>query len=177
MQIRPGSILIAHPIHANKENANTIVYITESSGASTMGITLNKLSNYDLKELMSRQGVDWYGDREVYIGGDYNPNALVMLHSDEWYSSNTMHVDRNFSISSDRLMIDKMEMGNTPDWYQLFVGCKGWEPHELEYELKTKNPKWLLLSRPSQALIELADRNVWQTAVAEYSQDVFSNYI
>jgi putative AlgH/UPF0301 family transcriptional regulator len=73
-------------------------------------------------------------------------------------------------------MIEKMEMGNTPEWYRLFVGCKGWEPAELGRELKGKNPKWLLLAKPSQVLIELSDENLWDNAVAEYSQDVFDSY-
>ena len=177
MQIRSGSLLIAHPVHADKENVNHVVYITESTGASTMGLTLNHLSRYDLKELLAKKGIDWYGDREVYIGGEYNPHALVMLHSTEWYSSNTMQIDESLSISSDGLMIEKMEMGNTPDWYRLFIGYKGWDPAELAHELKCNNPKWLLLAKPSQVLIEFADRNVWHNAVAEYGQDVFSNYI
>lgn len=178
MQIPSGSLLIAHPVHAASENAKTVVYITESTQASTMGLTLNKLSTYDLKQLMARHGVEWYGDREVWIGGEFNPHALVMLHSDEWYSTNTMQIDRNFSISSDDLMIDKMEMGNTPDWYQLFVGCKGWQPQELAQELKNKRPKWLLLNNPSLELINSSMTNkMWQSAVEEYSQDVFSNYI
>jgi len=82
-----------------------------------------------------------------------------------------------FSISSDRTMVDKLEMGNTPDWYRLFVGMSAWQAEDLEFELKSKKPRWLLLSRPSQALIELADGNLWQNAVSEYSQDVFADYI
>ena len=176
MQIRPGSLLIAHPVHADKENSKKIVYITESTSVSTMGLVLNDLSKYDLKKMMARRGIEWYGDSEVYRGGEYNPHALVMLHSDEWYSSNTMQVDNSLCISSDDLMLEKMEMGNTPEWYQLYVGCKGWQPMELKQELKSKKPTWLLLANPSHALIELADANVWHHAVAEYSQDVFDTY-
>jgi putative AlgH/UPF0301 family transcriptional regulator len=176
LQIRPGSLLIAHPVHAHRENRKHVVYITESTSASTMGLTLNNLSTYNLQVIMDQKGIDWYGPREVYTGGEYNSHALIMLHSDEWYSSNTMDVNNNLALSSDGLMIEKMEMGNTPEWYRLFVGCKGWEPAELGHELKGKNPKWLLLAKPSQVLIELSDENLWDNAVAEYSQDVFDSY-
>jgi hypothetical protein len=33
-----------------------------------------------------------------------------------------------------------------------------------------------LLAKPSQVLIELSDENLWDNAVAEYSQDVFDSY-
>lgn len=177
MQVRAGSLLIAHPVHADAHTDKHVVLVTESTSASTMGITLNDLSSYDLQQLLAQKNIDWYGNTDIYIGGDYNPHAMIMLHSNEWYSSNTMQVDQNLSVSSDGLMVEKMEMGNTPEWYRLFVGCKGWEPTELAHELKSSKPKWLLLAKPSQVLIELADANIWNNALAEYSQDVFSNYI
>lgn len=177
MQIRAGSLLIAHPAHARAHRANSVVLITESNNYSTMGLTLNCVSEYNLSELMAQHHIDWHGDDRLYMGGTYNSTALVMLHSDEWYSTNTMSVDQRFSISSDELMMEKLDMGNTPDWYQMFIGCEAWDADDLAHQLKCSNPKWLLLSRPSQALIELADEHLWQSAVEEYSQDVFSNYI
>ena len=176
MQIRSGSLLIAHPVHADREKSKHVVYITESTGASTMGLVLNNLSTIDLKDAFERKGIEWYGDRELYTGGEYNPNALVMLHSDEWYSSNTMQVDTSLAVSSDNLMVEKMEMGNTPDWYKLFVGCKGWEPLELQHELKGKRPKWLLHAHPSLELITSADNRIWDLAIKECSQDLFNDY-
>ena len=177
MQVRAGSLLIAHPANAHPRRANQVTLITESNSYSTTGLILNLLSNLDLRKMLLEQDIDWYGDNRLYIGGDNNPNAMVMLHSDEWYSSNTMQIDRNLSMSSDRLMMEKLEMGNEPEWYKLFAGFEAWDSDDLEYQLKSNKPEWLLLSRPSQALIELADDHLWQTAVEEYSQDVFSNYI
>ena len=177
MQIREGSLLIAHPAHARAHRANSVVLITESNNYSTLGLTLNTLSSYDLGDLMAQHDIDWLGADRLYVGGNCNSTALVMLHSDEWYSSNTMNIDERFSISSDALMMEKLSMGNTPDWYQMFIGCEAWDADDLEHQLRCAKPKWLLLSKPSQALIELADEHLWQSAVEEYSQDVFSNYI
>ena len=177
MQIRSGSLLVAHPKYSDREHSQHVVYITESTGTSTMGLKLNESSHYDMYDLMFNKGVIWQGDRELYLGGDINPNSLVMLHTNEWYSANTMQVDNYFAISSDYVMIDKMSEHNTPDWYRLFLGCLGWSPRELESELRTARPKWLLLSKPSQVLIESDYNHMWDLALEEYSQDVFSNYI
>ncbi len=178
MQVRPGSLLIAHPAHNRSERKNQVIYITESNPHSTLGLVLNQVvSSLDLRGIMSEQGIHWNGDSRVYRGGYNNPNALVMLHTDEWYSTNTMQVEGTFSISSDRLMIEKLEMGNEPLWYRLFMGFEAWDASELEHQMRIRKPKWLLLAKPSQALLELSDKNLWQNAVAEYSQDVFANYI
>jgi|TARA_B110000977_G_scaffold56102_1_gene76383 putative AlgH/UPF0301 family transcriptional regulator len=176
MQIRAGSLLIAHPAFAHREQRNHVVYVTESTEVSTMGLTLNNVSKYDLKEVFENKGIEWYGPREVYHGGEYNNSALVMLHSDEWYSQNTMQVNNQLAMSSDSLMIEKMEMADTPDWYRLFVGCKGWEHDDLGYELKSKKPKWILLTHPSIDLLDTAPAKLWNAAINECSQDLFNEY-
>ena len=177
MQIKAGSLLIAHPVHATIERSEKVVYITESNNYSTTGLTLNNLGTYDLAEILARRNIDWYGDRHLYHGGDYNSSALVMLHTDEWYSSNTMHIHNQLSISSDELMMEKLEMGNLPLWYRLFVGIEAWDAQDLEHQVRRAKPQWIVLSNPSQALIELSDKDVWPCAIDEYSQEVFSNYI
>ena len=176
MQVRAGSLLIAHPVHADAHTDKHVVLVTESTSASTMGITLNDLSSYDLQQLLAQKNIDWYGNTDIYIGGDYNPHAMIMLHSNEWYSANTMQVDQNLSISSDELMLEKLEMGNTPDWYRLFLGCQGWRPNELARELRGAAPKWLLLSHPSLDVVESAQEDTWTLAVMQCSQDLIDNY-
>jgi putative transcriptional regulator len=178
MEVRAGSLLVAHPAYSHPEHTEHLVYITESTAASTMGITLNQPANLDLSELINQKSEYEYHSvpYEVFVGGEYNPNALIMMHSDSWYSSNTMQVDNNYSISSDNLMIEKLEMGNIPDWFRLFVGCKGWTPGELEHELKSAKPKWLLLRNPSLDLIESSRDDVWKQALEQCSQQMFQEY-
>lgn len=176
MLLRPGSLLIAHPLYSSEHCRKHVVFITESTALSTMGITLNNLSRYDLRELMQDKGVDWPGERELWIGGTQRSTAMVMLHTSEWYSSNTLPVDHHFSISSDTLMIDKISDHNTPEWYKLFVGCVGWAPHEITRELRGTKPRWLYLAYPSTELIEGDGETQWDRAIAECSQDLFNEY-
>lgn len=177
MQIREGGLLIAHPTNSHPNRVNQVIYITESNAINTTGLILNNPSTVDLAELLKLKGINWCNPDQLYIGGDHEPNAMVMLHSDEWYSSNTMQIDNYWSISSDTFMMEKLAMDNTPEWYRLFAGYEAWDAQDLEHQLRSVRPEWLLLAKPSQVLIELADANVWHNAVAEYSQDVFSSYI
>jgi len=173
--IREGSILVSHPVYAHKEQRNSIVYVTESTENSTVGITLNQPMT-DMRSLMQQKNVDWSWDHPVFRGGDVNANALIMLHSDEWYSSNTMTVGNNLAISSDGLMLEKLDMGNHPHWFKLVLGCRYWEPAELGHVLKGKRPRWLLLPQPSNDLICDKPERMWKHAVAECSQSVFASY-
>jgi putative AlgH/UPF0301 family transcriptional regulator len=176
VQIRPGSLLIAHPTNSHPNRTNQVIYVTSSNEHDTNGLILNILSDVDLRMLLLDKGIDWQGDCNLYIGGDSCPNAIIMLHTDEWYSSNTVQIDNNWSMSSDGVMMEKLDMGNSPEWYRLFAGYETWDADDLEHQLRSSRPEWILLAKPSQALIELADNNLWQTAVTEYSQDVFDTY-
>jgi putative transcriptional regulator len=177
MQIRSGSLLIANPAYADQEQQGHVVYITESTKYSTMGVVLNSSNSYDLGDLLIQKDIDWPYETYVGVGGAFSPSCLIMLHTNDWYSSNTMPVTNDLSISSDAVMLEKLEMGNTPDWYRMFMGTSGWSPQELNQELKGKNPKWLLLAKPSQRVIRTETSNIWDIAVGELSKDVFSSYI
>ncbi len=176
MQIRTGSLLIANPAYAPREKKGKVVYITESTDYSTMGITLNAAEAYSLSNLLKQRGMDWPLTTFVSIGGEYSPNCMIMLHTNEWYSSNTMPVSNNLSISSDDFMLEKLRDGNTPDWYRLFMGTSGWSPQELESELRGSKPKWLLLPKPSEPLIQSKPTSIWYHAIEELSTDVFNSY-
>lgn len=171
MQLITGSLLVAHPVHAKYESAETVVYITESTEHSTVGLILNKPSTETMKTVMRENNTEWGWDQKIYNGGQYNRNAMVMLHSDNWYSRNTNQVNNDLSISSDELMIDKMAMGDFPAWHKLFIGCSGWSPNELEHEVRRRNPEWLVLPHPTRSLIESNSNDLWNKAVAEISQD------
>ena len=176
LQLRPGGLLLSHPVHGPLDRNEQVVLVTESNPRSTTGLILNDLSNHNLRALLEDKGINWYEDNNLYIGGPHNPNALVMLHTDEWYSENTSYIDNHLSMSSDRFMMEKLEAGNSPDWYRLFVGFEVWDAQDIEHQLRTRKPEWLFLPKPSQVLIELADEELWHNAVAEYSQDVFDTY-
>ena len=176
MQIRPGSLLIANPAWAYQEQQGNVVYITESTDASTMGLILNSADSYLMSDLLSQKGISWPWSTQIGIGGDYSPTCLIMLHSNDWYSSNTMPVDKQYSISSDGVMLEKLEDGNAPDWFKMFIGTSGWTPTELEQELRADKPKWLLLARPSIDLLDTSPDKLWDAAVNECSQDVFDTY-
>jgi putative transcriptional regulator len=176
MQISPGSLLIANPAYAHKEQKGHVVYVTESTSASTMGIVLNAETDYSMRQLLEPRGVVWPWDTPVSAGGEYNTNSLVMLHTNEWYSSNTMSVDKTFAVSSDGFMLEKLEDGNAPYWFRIFLGCKGWSPSDLEQDLRGAHAKWLLHPTPSVELIHTALFKMWTMAVEELSQDVFDSY-
>ena len=178
MQLRPGSLLIAHPVHGDPEHNQHVVLISESDGSvGTMGLILNQKQNLDMRSFMNQRDWDWSETTPVFYGGDVGPSSLVMLHSEEWCSTTTIPITNTLSISSDELMIEKLGMGNYPNWFKLFLGCKWWDPTQLESEVRPKKAKWLVLSHPSDELVEGGENDMWNRAVAECGHDLFKDYL
>jgi putative transcriptional regulator len=177
MQIKTGSLLVAHPANADRSIKNHVVLITESSSRSTMGLTLNQSSRYNLVDVMQDQGFSWPLDDTLYTGGYYNSRSLILLHSSDWTSTSTMQVSSDWAISSDTLMLEKLENYNTPNDYRIFVGCTGWQPSELESELRSKTPKWIVMPKPSRRIIMADAEDQWTLALMECSHNAVDSWM
>ena len=177
MQLAPGSLLIAHPAHAPNYIKHHVVLITESNKTNTVGLTLNQPNRYTLTDIMRSKGLDWQLDDQLYTGGEYNANSMIVLHSDEWYSSSTMHFAKHWGISSDSVMLEKFEQCNTPKDYRIFVGCTGWDPQELTEEIKTSRPRWIVLPKPSKDLIMSEAQHQWDLAIIEHAANAVQNFL
>jgi putative transcriptional regulator len=148
--VKPGDLLVSHPHWSDTER---VCLITERTHASTVALELNTPANLTFAELVLEQGYAVSLDEAVYHGGDYNTHSLILLHDSNWYSSNTMPVNSEWSISSDYHMIDKLADGNTPDDFRVMIGISAWAERDLDQELAAKRSPWLVLKQPNRSLI------------------------
>jgi putative transcriptional regulator len=177
VQIAPGSLLVAHPAHADKSARKHVVLITESTKLGTMGLTLNQPNQHHLSDLLLEKGFNWPLSDTLYTGGYYNPGSLVLLHSSEWSSSSTMPIANDWAISSDVLMLEKLEQYNTPNDYRIFLGCAGWKSHELSIELNDRAPQWIVMYNPSTSLIMADPEDQWDLALMECSHNAVDSWL
>ncbi len=161
--IKAGQLLIAHPNMPKRSLfAGSVILITENSSRGTTGLIVNKTSGHKADVLLKDQAA-LEPNIEVYTGGPVNPGALIMLHSDEWYGSNTMQIPGGFAITSDMVMVQKLADGNTPDFWRLCVGMSGWMPGQLENEIRDET--WLTCEPEPSIIFEYTGRAQWRKAL------------
>ena len=103
--VKAGQLLVAHPnLPKRSLFANSVILITENNARGHAGLIINKTSGHKADGLLKEHGALPTGI-DVYTGGPVNPGALIMLHSDEWYGSNTFQIPGGYSITSDLVMI------------------------------------------------------------------------
>ena len=170
-----GQLLIAHPNLKDRMFTRSVVLILEDGTHGTVGVVLNKPSNFHFKELLQLRGVDCLSDKVVHCGGPTNSHACTIVHDDDWYSANTHILQRGLAASSDDFMIKKISTGNEPDNYRVFTGLASWSPRQLAHELIRDN-SWLTMVADRPTVFNLNGEQQWEKALEKCSQQIVDNW-
>lgn len=176
-----GQLLVAPPIQEDEFWSQSVVILYEESPAAVVGLVLNKPSERTVEELAEHQGLTYSGEEKIYVGGPVNPAALVMLHTDDWTCSNTMHIKNGLRISSDGTMIQRLCEGDRPKKWRLFLGMSGWTPKQIDAEINgtppyTKKASWLVTPVNSNIIFEKDDQTMWKRALNLAIQEATASY-
>jgi putative transcriptional regulator len=159
-----------------------VIFVTEDHDNGSVGLILNKPTTFSLKQVLESKGYDCLVDKMVYMGGPVNSSALVMIHSDTWYSSNTMVVRPGVSISSDNLMVEKIAMGDYPPRWRFVCGISGWGKGQLRAEIEgrgpfaAQGPSWLTVEANDDIIFRYDGEKQWHKAVELCSQTMMNQF-
>ena len=185
MHNRLGKLLIAHPHFPERSPfAKSVVYVYQDDAVNgTVGVILNKKSRTSVQALADRNGV-MFGDEYpiVHIGGPVNRDALILLHTNDWHSSNTASAGGNLRISSDNHMLPKLaQYTDQPIYWRLFVGAATWIPGQLDAEINGDYPygshqMWLTADADEDIIFEYDGEDQWIKAVDLCSQQTINHF-
>ena len=173
--ISPGKILVAHPNLESGLFGKSVILITEHHDSGTVGFILNKPSHHNIQELMRKRGVDWASADVLYQGGPLNTSALVMVHTDDFSSSNTMYLPGGLAISSDELMIEKVLMDNRPNAFRLLTGICSWAPGQVQQEIEN-HKSWLTATPNDAMLFNSTGLKQWRRALNLVAAETTAQY-
>jgi len=162
-----GKLLVARPhVMRDPTFAESVVYIYEQRDNMVLGLVLNKPTKMSIADLQSMRGISNSGASEsLYKGGPVSEQSLLLLHTDEWQSTNTLPVGNNLCLSSDELMLDKLADGNLPNGYRLMSGMASWSQPQLFTEIN-KHKAWLVIDPNITIFFDSDDGNgQWKKAI------------
>jgi putative transcriptional regulator len=168
---RVGQYLVAAPALEQGFFHRSVVYIYEDSANGTAGLVVNCPTEYTLNQLLPHASTL---SVPVYRGGPVNERSLLLWHSDDFTSSNTLHTGTGLDISSDDLMLQKLET-HQPRRFRAVAGISVWAPGQLDFEIK-KN-YWLTSALPNNIVFEKPGDEVWQAAVDYSLNRIIDRYI
>ena len=173
--VSPGKILVAHPNLESGLFGKSVILITEAHQTGTVGFIMNKPSPHNLNQIMQERGISWELGDVLYQGGPLNTSALVMVHTEDFSSSNTMYLPGGLAISSDELMIEKVLMGNRPNAFRLVTGICSWAPGQIQQEIN-HNKSWLTATPNDAMLFNSTGLKQWRKALNLVASETTAQY-
>lgn len=172
-----GKCLVARPNINDPFFKKSVVYIYEQSPSGVSGVVINiKKQPYTINDIFRNRGFTVAEPPEpLYQGGPVNEKAIIMLHTSEWRSTNTLQVSDHVSISSDDMMIFKFVNGDKPNAYRFCSGAAIWHPQQMRSEIANNN--WLVSKLNVRQLFDFDGRNQWETAVEITAKNTIDRYI
>jgi putative transcriptional regulator len=174
-----GKLLIATPaLDRDPYFIKSVVYIYEETPHEVLGIVLNKPTDLKVFQLFGKQTAESYSgayDYTVYKGGPVSQQSLLLLHTDGWYSSNTIDIGNDMCLTSDELMFEKIAMGNVPDDFRFVSGIARWTPLQLQNEI-VQYRAWLETDAIYTNVFMSDGTEQWMNAINHSSQQTFDKY-
>ena len=174
-----GKMLVATPNLSRDPNfKRSVVYIYDETPDMIVGLTLNKPSDKKVSDLFASTQEPYSGAyaEPLFKGGPVSEQSLLLLHTDDWQSQNTMHIGNQLCLSSDKFMFEKMQTGNIPNAYRFFYGISSWHPVQLENEIHTHRA-WLTTDANYSIVFNYEGEDQWSKALDHTSKNLFDQYI
>jgi len=182
-----GKLLVATPVlNGNVVFAQSVVYIYDDKSLEknpqqrqVSGVILNKPSQFKISSLGSLKDIPFDPSLEmkfVHKGGPVSDTSVVLLHTNEWVSTNTLKANNDLSITSDLLMIEKLATGNEPKGWRMFAGMSVWTPEQLDMEVNNQHA-WLVCDPAPNCVFDYDQEEQWLKALELCSSQILSNYI
>jgi putative transcriptional regulator len=159
-----GLFLIAKPTLTDANFARTVVLVTQTDDASTVGVIINRPSTLGLSRFLSDEFPTQNYRDPIYLGGPVMRQAIVaVVRSESAPAAAAFHVLKNIYLTmhADNLR----QMLATPDaTYRLYAGFSGWAPRQLESEFTRDG--WYVLPADEATVFRKNTDGLWEELVA-----------
>lgn len=179
-----GKVLISHPnCPRDSPFYKSVIFIYQDNPRTgTLGVIVNKPSKYKVQDVCAEKNIIFKNStHHIFHGGPVNPNALILLHTNEWSSDNTTPIHERLAISSDNAMLELISQGREPKEWRLFGGISGWSQGQLNQEMSGKWPyrpenSWLIADIDANFLFKVPFKHQWNEACALAGNQMFDQY-
>jgi putative transcriptional regulator len=166
-----GALLISEPFLREEYFCHSVICIVEyDAGESTMGIIMNKRTEYSLNDLVSQ--INTNINIPVFCGGPLSCDRLYFIHTLGDIIPQAKRITDGLYIGGDfDTIIDYINSGYPIDNnIRFFLGYSGWDPGQLEDELK--HHVWAVSeSTCNKALLQGSGDKYWHQYVKSLGKE------
>ena len=163
-----GKILVSQPSLSDRFFSRSVVMLAEHSNEGSFGFIVNKPARVKLSKVTSEFGSF---DAELFLGGPVLVSSLFYVHSKGDIIPDSLKiVDGVYwggDISEIRRLISSGQLTNND--IRFFAGYSGWEPKQLDREMKENS--WIVLQGNKQHVFGSRPTGLWKKIVLTLGDD------
>jgi len=162
-----GHFLVAMPEMADFNFSHTVTCIAEHTQSGALGIVINRklpsVSGKTIFEELKLEGRSGSGSIPIHIGGPVHANEIFILHGPPFSWESCMMITETLAMSNTMDIITAIARGEGPEAFIISLGCAGWGPGQLEFEI-TENA-WLTCPVAEDVVFYEPIETRWETTV------------
>ncbi len=164
-------LLIAPPPMVDPVFAQSVMMVTQATERQHVALCINRPSEYTVRDLGHKVGVDLDSDEPLYWGGPVSAGTIWLLHDNLWQSDNTFNLNQHLSMTSSNQMFSEMGSRHLPRHWRFIFGYACWSPGQLAGEIAGMPPwsrrhSWLTAELPLDPtwIFDTPSNDMWQQA-------------
>jgi len=168
-----GQFLIAMPRLLDPNFFKTVTCLSEHSKEGALGVIINRIfPSFTLKDIFNELNIGCVPEvliLPVHIGGPVNTNQLFVLHGPPFEWEACHQVSSTLALSNSRDILEAIGMNRGPELFLISLGCAGWAPGQLEWEIKENS--WLTTDIVEDIIYKTPLESRWDETVKKMGID------
>lgn len=164
------SLLVSMPSLQDPYFEKTVILLCEFTKESAFGVIINRPSPIRVRDLTVKDSrLEPQGESPILIGGPVQPDFFWAIHSHDFSTGSTTHVDLAIYFSSMQEVLDGIVQGKGPEKFHLGRGYSGWGPGQLDKEIK--EGAWWLAPTDEELVLSLPYHLRWEVVLKSIGID------
>jgi putative transcriptional regulator len=168
-----GQFLMAMPSLSDPNFYKTVTLISEHTPEGAVGIVINQVhsaltAKIIFKELEIESTIP-ADTVPIHIGGPVHINEIFVLHGPPVDWGGSLVIQPDLALSNSKTILEAIAKGKGPGAFIISLGCAGWGPGQLEYELKEN--VWLTSAFARDIAFEIPVEQRWEISIQRIGID------
>jgi len=145
-----GKILVSEPMLPDPNFFRSVILLTQHDETGSLGFVLNHMSIVDVDNVLPEFSVK---NLPIFIGGPVGNDQLFFIHTLGTKLNQSQKIMDGLYLGGDLKQLEFMLNNDlaTADQVRFFVGYSGWDPEQLDQEIKENS--WIIATiTPDQVM-------------------------
>jgi putative transcriptional regulator len=160
--------LIAMPALDDENFGHSVTLICHHDEEGAMGVVINQPLVLSVAELFSNAVLTTnkllHPEHSVWYGGPVRQENLFILHDGQQQWQQTIQVNKNLNLTTSADYLEALAEGMEIENSLLALGCAGWAPGQLEYEMSENS--WVYAVAENSIIFDTPSEKRWHAAAS-----------